>query len=228
VNEKEKIGITFSESSQELLQKDWATGKVLERSKMIKTIVKCRVVISIRGLHQGFFLEGQIQKSAFEVEKLAAQIREAALRKLSDGLIFNLFEETEIYLNENDPEYPGLEAEIQIDKNYAGSLEAQAKIGNKTISHLKNVLKELEDLVTGIPSHYQYEINQKLLFLDMCSRSQGDGNGKIFGIRECVADLIKRKNRNHWNYLRIEELLLSRLSDWPTTNIWTQQPPPVI
>jgi len=229
LTQTETIRVRFPGYHTEIPKIDSATGKYLDRGKTTNTSIQLSTEIFIRGLYQGIPLIGHIEKPAYAIEKLAAKVRAATLKELSNKWIYDLFTTTEFHLNTRSQEFVELEAEIQIDQDYADKLEAQARRGNETIKCLRTTLKDLEDLVTGRPSDNRHEINEKLSFLDRCSDAQSGfpSTGATCEIRSCLTELFKRKNPRHTEYLRYQEILTSRLSRWPVSNVWRQQPPSI-
>jgi Mg2+ and Co2+ transporter CorA len=183
------------DSHREIIMRDRLTGEFIDRDKSTETTIEIMVEITIRGLRQSFLVVGRIEDKKYDREKLAAQLRAAALEWLPQRRIFDLFRRTEIDLKADSSETVETSATIEIAQTTADFFEDQAKIGNEASSYLKDILEEMQEMIQS-PNEYRHQLQRGIWFLESCLRVSGNSfmhgwcSEKLSRMRSGLTDLL--------------------------------------
>jgi hypothetical protein len=148
----EPVKIKFGQV-REIFQKDRLSGKIIDRDEASETIIILGATLDLRGLSQGFEVQGSIRQKLFDTEKLAAKVRAAIVAGLPKRAVIDFFRPTEIVVTPENPELDAWEAESQLDDLHAPCLEEQAKAGNAAE---KEWSQAIDEIVEGLGKGYDF------------------------------------------------------------------------
>jgi hypothetical protein len=223
----EAVKLQFGEH-REIFQTDKYTGETIYPEKATQTHIYLEAEVTIRGLEQGFQVEGIIREKKYDPEKLARKVKAALVNELPNRCVHDLFMIAEIWVKPDDPELDAWEAETKMDDMMAAKFEEQAKAGNQAIADLELAI---EDITEGLKYDERRRVQNGLSFLESFNQANNCGHmyawcqEKLSGIRRGISDLATRKNTSHPNYVRTYENVTGWVRSWPKYNRWAQHPP---
>ena len=189
------------------------------------------VRLTIRGLTQGFRVQGIVKQGGVEEETLAAQLKATIVGGLPNSMIVDCFRIQNIHIHPKSPGSSAVEAESEVDELIAARLFEQAKTGNAAELQWRIALKQFGDGLHDGFTYNRRKIKDAMLYLEACHAAANNGTThgwceeKLAYIRAGLAELSRRIDVNHPTYLKIVNDIRGYLAHWPVVNSWHEEPP---
>jgi hypothetical protein len=168
------------------------TREVLPDDEQTETIVEIRGELTVRGLNQGFVVEGAIGKKSFSIDSLAAKTRHAVIEGVPKNILWRLFQRVQVQVKEVSPEYAQYEGEILVAEPVASELEAQAKIGNEATANWQKAIKIIDQNLESL-QYDRRELNDALMSFETFNSAADLGDNYARAISKYLPHYNKKR-----------------------------------